>query len=170
VQVYFSVPVSIAQFFAGKNIAAVLFILVEMLAVTLASFVLRIHMAPGAVPEAFAVTGIVAVYLLAIGNLSSVHFPRAMNPERVSQGGSASRLQALIFLFYPVALLPVFLAFWARQVFGSELIFSVILVFAAILGVVVYWIAMESAVRAVVERREKILMELSGSEGPVATD
>jgi hypothetical protein len=25
-------------------------------------------------------------------------------------------------------------------------------------------------VRAVVERREKILMELSGSEGPVATD
>ncbi len=170
VQVYFSVPVSIAQFFAGKNIAAVLFIAVEMLAVTLASFVLRIRMVPGAVPEAFVVTGIVAVYLLAIGNLSSVHFPRAMNPERVSQGGSASRLQALIFLFYPIALLPVFLAFWARQVFGSELIFSVILVFAAILGVVVYWIAMESAVRAVVERREKILMELSGSEGPVATD
>ena len=170
VQVYFSVPISIAQFFAGKNIAAVLFIVVEMLAVTLASFVLRIRLAPGAVPEAFVVTGIVAVYLLAIGNLSSVHFPRAMNPERVSQGGSASRLQALIFLFYPFALLPVFLAFWARQVFGSELIFSVILIFAAILGVVIYWIAMESAVRAVVQRREKILMELSGSEGPVATE
>ena len=135
-----------------------------------AMLVLRIRLAPGAVPEAFVVTGIVAVYLLAIGNLSSVHFPRAMNPERVSQGGSASRLQALIFLFYPFALLPVFLAFWARQVFGSELIFSIILTFAALLGVVIYWIAMESAVRAVVQRREKILMELSGSEGPVATE
>jgi ABC-2 type transport system permease protein len=170
VQVYFSVPVSIAQFFAGKNIAVVLLIAVEMLAVTLAAFILRIHMVPGTVLEAFAVTAIVAEYLLAIGNLSSVHFPRAMNPERVSQGGAASRMQALIFLFYPIALLPVFLAFWARQVFSSELIFCVILAFAALLGVVVYWIAMDSAVHAVVDRREKILMELSGSEGPVATE
>jgi ABC-2 type transport system permease protein len=170
VQVYFSVPVSIAQFFAGKNIAVVLFLAVEMLAVTLAASILRIHMAAGTVLEAFVVTAIVAIYLLAIGNLSSVHFPRAMNPERVSQGGAASRMQALIFLFYPVALLPVFLAFWARHVFGSELIFSIVLTFAALLGIVVYWIAMDSAVRAVSERREKILMELSGSEGPVATE
>jgi ABC-2 type transport system permease protein len=169
-QVYFSVPVSIVKSLAGKNIAVVLFILVEMLAVTLASVVLRIHVAPGNIAEAFSVTAIVAVYLLSIGNLSSVHFPRAMNPERVSQGGSASRMQALIFVFYPIALLPVFLAFWARYVFGSELIFTLILMFAAILGAVVYWISMDSAVHAVVERREKILMELSRSEGPVATE
>jgi len=169
-QIYFSVPVSIAQALAGKNIAAVLFILVEMLAVTLASLVLRIAIAPGKLAEAFVVTAIVGVYLLAIGNMASVHFPCAMNPERVSQGGAASRMQALIFLFYPVALLPVFLAFWAQYVFGSELIFVVILCFAAILGAVVYWIAMDSAVGTAVERREKILMELSRSEGPVAAE
>ena len=169
-QIYFSVPVSIAQALAGKNIAAVLFILVEMLAVTLASLVLRIAIAPGKVAEAFIVTAIVGVYLLAIGNMASVHFPRAMNPERVSQGGAASRMQALIFLFYPIALLPVFLAFWAQYVFGSQLIFVVIMCFAAIVGAVVYWIAMESAVGAAVDRREKILMELSRSEGPVATE
>jgi ABC-2 type transport system permease protein len=113
-QVYFSMPVPVARALAGKNIAAALFILVEMLAVTLASQVLRVRLAAGAIAEAFSVTAIVGVYLLAIGNLSSVHFPRAMNPERVSQGGSASRMQALIFVFYPVALLPVFLAFWAQ--------------------------------------------------------
>jgi len=169
-QIYFSVPVSIAQALAGKNIAAVLFILVEMLAVTLASLVLRIAIAPGKLAEAFIVTAIVGVYLLAIGNMASVHFPRAMNPERVSQGGAASRMQALIFLFYPIALLPVFLAFWAQYVFGSQLIFIVILCFAAVLGAVVYWIAMESAVTTAVERREKIVMELSRSEGPVATE
>jgi hypothetical protein len=45
-----------------------------------------------------------------------------------------------------------------------------ILMFAALLGAVVYWISMDSAVHAVVERREKILMELSRSEGPVATE
>jgi len=169
-QVYFSVPVSISQALIGKNIAAALFIFFEMLAVTLASFALRIRLTSDAVAEAFTVTAIVGVYLFAIGNLSSIHFPRAMNPERVSQGGAASRLQALIFLFYPIALLPVTLAFWARSVFDSQLIFGLILGFSAILGVVVYWISMESAVGAANKRREKLLMELSRSEGPVATE
>jgi hypothetical protein len=69
-----------------------------------------------------------------------------------------------------LALLPVFLAFWARYVFGSDLIFYLILTFAAILGGAVYWIAMDSATQTAVERREKILMELSRSEGPLATE
>jgi len=169
-QVYFSVPVSISQSLMGKNIAAALYIFFEMLAVTVASLVLRLRVTPDAIAEAFTVTAIVGVYLFAIGNLSSIHFPRAMNPERVSQGGAASRMQALIFLFYPIALLPVTLAFWARVVFDSQLIFALILGFAAILGVVVYWISMESAVGAANQRREKLLMELSRSEGPVATE
>jgi ABC-2 type transport system permease protein len=169
-QVYFSVPVSIGQSLLGKNIAAALFIFAEMLAVTAASLLLRVHLPPEAIAEAFSVAAIVGVYLLAIGNLSSVHFPRAMNPERVSQGGAASRMQALIFLFYPVALLPVTLAFWARAVFDSQLLFVLILTFAAILGAIVYWISMDSAVSAALNRREKLLMELSRSEGPVATE
>jgi len=169
-QVYFSAPVSISQSLIGKNIAVALYILVEMVAVTVASLALRIRLTPDAIAEAFSVTAIVGTYLLAIGNLSSVHFPRAMNPERVSQGGTASRMQALIFVFYPIALLPVGLAFWARSVFDSQLIFALILGFAAVLGVVVYWISMESALSAAVERREKLLMELSRSEGPVATE
>jgi ABC-2 type transport system permease protein len=169
-QIYFSVPVSMRKALAGKNVAAALFILVEMLAITLVSTLFRSRIPVGKVLEAYVVTAIVGIYLLATGNLSSVHFPRAMNPERVSQGGAASRMQALIFLFYPVALLPVFLAFWARYVFESELIFYLILTFAAILGAAVYWIAMDSATQTAVERREKILMELSRGEGPLATE
>ena len=169
-QVYFSMPVSVGKSLAAKNLAATFFILFEMLAVTAACLVVHIAIAPAKIVEAFAVTAIVGSYLLGIGNLSSVHFPRAMNPERVSQGGAASRLQALIFVFYPLALLPVFLAFWARYVFNSNVIFYLILTFAAVLGAVFYWIAMESAVRAATRRREKILMELSRGEGPVATE
>ncbi len=169
-QVYFSVPVSIGQALIGKNIAAALFIFLEIILVTVACLVLRIHLAPGAILEAFTVTAIVGAYLLGIGNLSSIHLPRAMNPERVSQGGAGSRLQALIFLFYPIALLPVTLAFWARGVFDSQLIFILILAFAGIVGAVVYWIALESAIGTAVERREKLLMELSRTEGPVAAE
>ena len=147
-----------------------MFIFAEMLAVTVASLALRIHLPPDAIAEAFSVTAIVGIYLLAIGNLSSVHFPRAMNPERVSQGGAASRHAGPDFSLLPIALLPVTLAFWARAVFDSQLIFDVILAFAAILGAMVYWISMESAVGTALQRREKLIMELSRSEGPVVTE
>src|SRR5207248_4322005 len=110
-QIYFSVPVSMRKAFFGKNVAAALFILVEMIAVTFVSALFRTRIPVGKVVEAYVVTAIVGIYLLATGNLSSVHFPRAMNPERVSQGGAASRMQALIFLFYPLALLLCFLSF-----------------------------------------------------------
>lgn len=169
-QVYFSLPVSISKSLAGKNLAAAFFILLEMIAVTIACLLLRIGIPGRKIGEAFIVTAVVGLYLLAIGNLSSIHFPRAMNPEKVAQGGAASRMQGLIFLFYPVALLPVVLAFWARHVFDSEAIFYVVLSFAALIGAIFYWIAMESAVSAAVHRREKILTELSRSDGPVITE
>jgi ABC-2 type transport system permease protein len=112
----------------------------------------------------------VAVYLLAAGNLGSVHMPRALNPERVAQGGSAGRSQAVMLLVYPLALLPVLLAYGARYAFDSEVAFYVLLAFAAALGAVVYWLALESASNAAEVRKEQIITELSRNDGPVATE
>jgi ABC-2 type transport system permease protein len=116
------------------------------------------------------VTPVVAVYLLAAGNLSSVHMPRPLSPEKVAQGGSAGRSQAFMIFVYPLVLLPVLLAYGARYAFGSELAFFGILAFAAVLGGVVYWVALESAVSAAERRREQIITELSRTDGPVATE
>src|SRR5579872_5333634 len=160
-QVYFSLPVPISIALAGKNIAAAMFIFLEMSAVTTACLLLRMQIAVGKIVESYIVIAIAALYMLGIGNLSSVHYPRAMNPERVSQGGAASRWQALIFIFYPLALLPIFLAYVSRVVFRSNTAFVVVLAFAAVLGGVVYRLAMESAVEAAARRREQILTELS---------
>jgi ABC-2 type transport system permease protein len=169
-QVYFSLPVPISRALAGKNIAAATFIFLEMAAVSTACLLLRFQLPPFKILEAFLVTPVVGLYLLALGNLSSIHYPRAMNPERVAQGGAASRFQALMFLLYPIAMLPVFLAYLARYAFGSQLIFYLMLAFAALLGGVIYWIAMDSAVSAAYRRRELLLTELSRSEGPVVTE
>ena len=169
-QVYFSLPVPISTALAGKNIAAALFIFLEISAVTAACLLLRMHIAAGKIVESYVVIAIAAFYMLGIGNLSSVHYPRAINPERVSQGGAASRWQALIFIFYPLALLPIFLAYVARAVFGSNRAFVIVLAFAAVLGIIVYRIAMESAVETASKRREQILAELSRTEGPVLTE
>ncbi len=169
-QVYFSMPVPIWVALAGKNVAAALFIFLEMSAVATACLILRMHISAGKIAESYAVIAIATLYMLGLGNLSSVHYPRAMNPERVSQGSAARTWQALVFIFYPLALLPIFLAYLARTVFESETAFLVVLAFAALVGIIVYRIAMDSAVEAAAKRREQILAELSRTEGPVITE
>jgi hypothetical protein len=108
--------------------------------------------------------------MLGMGNISSVQYPRGLNPERVSHGGASSRFQALVFLLYPVALLPVFLAYLARYAFSSDLVFYLVLALAAVIGGTVYWIAMDSAAGTAIERREQIINELSRADGPIAAD
>jgi ABC-2 type transport system permease protein len=138
--------------------------------VTTACLLLRMQPRPQKILEAYLVTPVVALYLLSAGNITSVHVPRALSAERVAQGGSAGRSQAFMFLVYPLALLPVLLAYGARYAFDSELAFYSMLAFAAVLGGVVYWVALDSAVTTAERRREQIITELARNEGPVATE
>jgi len=104
-----------------------------------------------------------------MGNISSVQYPRGLNPERVSQGGASSRFQALVFLLYPLSLIPVFLAYLARLAFSSNIVFYAVLSFAAVVGGIVYWIGLDSAVATAIGRREQIIADLSTADGPVAS-
>ncbi len=166
-QVYFSLPVPFSKALAGKNIAAAIFICIEIVLVIVVTLLFRIPLAGLKIVEAIAVSLTAGLYLLAMGNLSSVHFPRPMSPERVAQGGAAKSLNALVFLFFPIALSPIAIAYWARHVFASEPIFYSLLGLAAIVGGIFYWIAMESAVGTAQRRREKLLTELSRGDGPM---
>src|SRR5262249_28943062 len=117
--------------------------------------------------ETLVVMGVCALYLMALGNLSSVHYPRGLAPERIAQGGGRG-VQGFLFLIYPLALLPVALAYIARYAFDSELIFALVLAVSAIGGAALYAMAMRSAIHEALLKREKILAELSsGSEAPV---
>jgi ABC-2 type transport system permease protein len=167
---YYAAPVALSRVLAGKNIAAAIFIFLEVAAVAAACSLLRLGISPGQIAEAFLVTAIAALYLLGVGNLSSVNYPRPMTAQRVSGGGSGGRAQGLLFLLYPVALLPVFLAYLARYAFDNQIVFYAILALAAALGVAIFWMAMESAVSAAHSRRETILAELSRGEGPMVAE
>ncbi|MEO7650147.1 MAG: hypothetical protein ABIZ80_06745 [Bryobacteraceae bacterium] len=169
-QGYFSWPVSMAKVFVAKNLAAGIFILLEICIVAVACILLRMQPAPHKMLEAFLVTPVVALYLMAAGNLSSVHLPRPMSAERVAQGGSAGRSQAYMLFVYPLALLPVLLAYFARYAFGGQAAFYIVLIFAAGLGLTVYWVALDSAVKASDRRREEMITELSRADGPVAVE
>ena len=116
--------------------------------------------------ETLVVIGICSLYMLALGNMSSVHYPRALNPERVSQGGASSRFQGLVFMFYPAGAAAGVPGLPGALRVEQPDAFYVVLALAAILGAALYRMATESAVHTATARREQILQELSRSDGP----
>jgi ABC-2 type transport system permease protein len=159
---YFVAPQPIRQTLLGKNVASLLFIYLEVLILTIVTAILRLIPGWAGILEMLVVVGVCSLYMLALGNLSSVNYPRALVAERATQGArGGARFQGLIFLFYPITLLPVFLAYLARYAFDSQLAFVLVLSIAAIIGGILYGIAMESAVSTAQRRRESILAELS---------
>ena len=167
-QVYFASPQPMRLVLVGKNIASLVFVYTDVLLLIALTLALPVGLSRGKVIEALLVVAVCSLYMLAFGNVSSVQYPRPMAPTRVSMGGSAGRVQGLIFIFYPLALLPVFLAYLGRYAFDSELAFVLILGLAAALGGVLYWIALDSAVSTTAKERERLIADLSRGEGPVA--
>jgi ABC-2 type transport system permease protein len=167
---YFAAPQPVSKVLLGKNLASLCFIYLEVTILIGVTYLFRLSHGWGNALEALVVIGICALYMLALGNLSSVNYPRPLTPERVSQGGASGRFQGLVFLAYPVALLPVFLAYLARYALRSEIAFVVVLALAGVLGAGIYYMAMESAAHTATARREKIIQELSRQSGPVASE
>ena len=167
---YFAAPQPLWRVLLGKNIACLFFVYLETLVLTGITLALRMSFAPGQVAETLVVVTICAMYLMALGNISSVRYPRALSPERMGRGGGGgNRGQVLVMLLYPLLLLPVILAYVARYAFSSETAFLAVLAAAAAIGGMLYWLAMESAVQTAAAQRQHILQELCREGGPVET-
>ncbi len=164
---YFAAPQHLSLVLIGKNIASLFFIYLEVAILVAVTIALGVSGGWYLVTETVLVVGVCSLYMLGLGNLSSVHYPRALSPERVSHGGAGSGMQGLIFLLYPLALFPIFLAYLARYAFESETAFVVVMGIATAIGGILYWQAMEASVKTAMERRERLLQELSKGEGPV---
>ena len=117
--------------------------------------------------EAFAVTCVITLFILAVGNLSSLYNPRAVNPIKTMKTSSQSRSQALLMLGFPITLAPVALAYLARYAFDTEWAFFGTLLLAATVGVLVYFYSLQAALKAAVVRREQIIGALSRGDGPI---
>jgi ABC-2 type transport system permease protein len=163
---YFAAPQPFRRVLIGKNLAALCFIYLELFVLAGVTALLRLSGWQSFV-EAVVVVGVCAVYMLALGNYSSVHHPRGMSAEGASRGSGAGKFQGLLFILYPLALTPIGLAYLARYALDSEVAFFLILGFAAAIGAYLYGTAMESAVHTATSRRERFLHELSEGDGPV---
>ena len=140
----------------------------EIGAIASVCFLLRMPITLGKLAECYAVTGVMTLLLLAVGNLGSVYYPRPVNPGHSWRSASAGRFQAFLMLLYPLVAIPAILAYLARYAFQTQWAFVGVLAVGAGIGAIIYWIALESAVEAADQRREQILTALTAGEGPVA--
>jgi ABC-2 type transport system permease protein len=167
-QLYFLTPCRFSLALAGKNVAAAIFVFLEVTGVGVVWSLLRMPMNPDMFVEAYAVTLVLSLYLLGAGNLASVSYPRPVNPEKSTGSVSSGRARVLLLLAYPLLALPVLLAYGAEYAFRSRPAFYVVLAFAAALGAAFYWVALGSASAKSERCREQFLEALSRSEGPVS--
>jgi ABC-2 type transport system permease protein len=130
-------------------------------------FLLRMPVSASDVAETFCVTAVLTLFLLATGNLLSIRFPRPVDPSQSWRTGSMGRVQGYLLFIYPVTAIPVLLAYGARYAFESNAAFFAVLAIDAAVGLIAYYIAMESASSMALESRESMIQALSNMEGPV---
>lgn len=168
-QNYFVLPVKLSDVLMAKNIAGAFFIALDVGLVTLISIILRVPITLANFIEAAVVTGVVTLFLMSIGNILSMRYPRGIDPTQSWKSTSMGRVQAYLLLIYPLTGGPVMLAYGARYAFDSELAFYAVLLLDVVVGLIVYWIAMESATGVAHRNREVLVGALSSGHGPVGS-
>lgn len=166
VQAYFVFPVRFEKVLLAKNLTAVFLLCLEVSLVAAVCSLLRIEVTLAKVVEAFAVTMLICVLLLAVGNIMSTRFPRPSDPSNSWRNSSSGKAQLLLLLVYPLIGIPVALAYLARYAFQSEAAFYAALGAGFVVAAMTYYVAMESAVGWVTKEREATIAELSKGEGP----
>jgi ABC-2 type transport system permease protein len=166
VQGYFSWPVPFRDALIAKNISVAVLLIPQIVLIALVSRVAHLPSSPGKILETMAVILIASLYWFSLGNIFSVRFPRPMDPAKMNQ--MANKMQALSIWTAPFLLLPIGLAYWARAVFENQIVFSGILLIAAVVGAIFYKVGLDSAVQSAARGRETILMQLSHSDGPLS--
>lgn len=166
-QAYYIMPVRIATVLLAKNIAAVVFLTLEIAIITCVLLILQVRTVLHKIPESFAVTLLLALFLLAIGNLASTHYPRPVDPAQSWRHSNSGRVQAMMLLVYPAIALPIAIAYLARYAFQTDLAFYLVLASGFLVGTITYSVSLDSSVAAADTRREALLAALSRGEGPI---
>lgn len=165
-QGYFSWPVRFRDVLIAKNLSVVTVLLPQIVIISLICKLAKIPFSAGKVLETLVVMTIASLYWFAVGNIFSVRMPRALDPDKMNQ--MANKMQALTIWVAPFLLFPLVLAYWARWFFANEIVFAGLLLVAAMVGGIFYWVGLDSAVATAYAQREKMLQELSRSDGPLS--
>ena len=173
-QRYFLAPISYRTVILAKNLAGFAFLLLELFAIFLVMLGLRLPLQPQQFLEAMAVTFVLGLFLVSIGNAGSTLYPRPVDPSQSWRSSSAGRFHTLLLLFYPLASIPILVAYGARYVLSANqsslapFAFYAVLLMGVGVGYALYQAVLDFAATRAERDREKIVAALSASAGPVA--
>ncbi len=168
-QLYYVAPVDLRSVLFAKNLVACFFMLLQTLIVFLVVLLLRFELTVSSVLNEFAISAVVAIFFLAAGNLTSVILPRGVNPTQTFRRQASGTVQVwLLVSSLGIALLLGF-AFLARYAFETNWAFLGVLAIEFAIGIVVYRIAIDSAVARAFKGREKMMEALSSGASPLSS-
>jgi hypothetical protein len=153
----------------AKNVAALFFIALQTLAVLLVVLAMRIRLGFFGVASGLATSIVVAVFLLSAGNLLSVGMPRPIDPSSTFRKQAGGRMHLWVLLCSLGMLVLVAFPFLARWAFQKDWTFFAVLLLEFVIGLIVYRIAMDSAVEQGLRNREQIVDALSKGASPVTS-
>jgi ABC-2 type transport system permease protein len=169
-RLYFSSPVPFRTVLRAKNLASLLVIVFEITMILAVSAGLGVSLTSERVLEAYLVPLTFSLYLLAAGNLSSVHHPRPIDPAHSWGRASGGSFQMYLLVVFPVSMAPLALAYLAGYAFDSRAAFYAVLLFDIAVGIAAYSIATNSAIAAADERKEQFLAALGEAGGPILAE
>lgn len=169
-QAWFVTPVGLRVVLRAKNLVAAFFLLLCLAFVTLIVIVLPVRFTPLQFAESLAVLTVMATMLIAVGNLGSVYFPRAVDPTQAWRNASTGKTQFFMLLVYPLISIPLSLAYVARWATDCEAVFFAVLAVDLAVAAAFYWVATDSAIQAAEVRKEQMIATLTASqrEGPIS--
>lgn len=167
-QFWFLTEPGLRTAFHAKNLTAALFIVLQNLIVLAAAALLRFPINAFNIECAVLASAVVSLYFFAIGNISSVTVPRAVDPSQTLRKQAGAKLQ-LWLLGSALAMTGlVGFAFLARWAFKNDWALSAVFGIELAIGIIVYRLSIDSAVQRGMRDREKILDALSKSTAPVS--
>ncbi len=167
-QFWFLTESGLRTAFRAKNLTAVLFIALQNVVVLAAALLMRFEVSAFNIESALMASAVVTLYFLSIGNLSSVGAPRAVDPSQTLRKQAGGRLQLWLLGSSVAMFILVGFAFLARWALASDWALVGVFSIEFAVGLVVYRIAIDSAVQRGMRNREAILDSLSKGTAPVS--
>jgi len=162
-QLYFAAPLGFRAVLQAKNAVAVLFLSMQTVIVLALAALLRVPISMQTVADDVAVSAVVAIFFLGLGNLTSVMLPKRVDPNQTFRKQASGSVQ--VWLLLSILGIATLLGFGllAEYAIGSHWAFWSVAALEFAIGVIAYRIATESAVERAIREQERLLQTLSGN-------
>ena len=167
-QTYFVTPVSLGTVLKAKNLTAIIFVILQSAVILLVATFSRAPITPMGVVSGLLASAVVTVFLLAVGNLTSLTMARPIDPKQTFKKQAGAKMQIWLLGCSLALFVLVGFAFFARYALQSDWIFLAVLGFEFVCGLIVYRLGLESAVTRGLRNRETIVELLSKNASPVS--